>query len=100
MKQIIELLETELKNVANLILHHHERWDGKGYPDGLKKEEIPIECRILAILDSYDAMTSDRPYKKGIDSETAVKELLCNAGTQFEKELVEVFVEYIREKTE
>lgn len=82
----------DLAHVANLILHHHEWWNGSGYPAGLKGEEIPLECRILAIADAYDAIRSDRPYKKAQPHDWAVNELRRCAGTQFDPELVEKFV--------
>jgi putative nucleotidyltransferase with HDIG domain len=74
------------------ILHHHERWDGGGYPEGLKGEEIPLEARILAIADSFEAMTSARPYRPALSIEEVVKELGQCAGLQFDPKLVEVFV--------
>lgn len=83
----------ELMNIAPLILHHHEHWDGKGYPDGLKMEEIPLECRILGIIDAYDAMINDRPYHKGIIKEDALTEIARCSGTQFEPLFVEIFIE-------
>jgi len=73
------------------ILHHHERWDGGGYPEGLKGEEIPIEARILAIADSFAAMTSVRPYRLALPHEEILKELRQGAGLQFDPKLVEVF---------
>ena len=85
-------------NIPNLvpctssILHHHERWDGGGYPEGLKGEEISIEARILAISDSFEAVTSTRPYRAALCSEKAIKELRRCAGSQFDHELVEVFI--------
>jgi diguanylate cyclase (GGDEF)-like protein len=81
-----------LKTIANLIYHHHERWDGKGYPEGLIGTEIPIECRILAIVDTFDAMTNDRPYRKALPSSVAVEEIVKNAGHQFDPQLVDVFL--------
>ena len=77
------------------ILYHHERWDGGGYPEGLKGEEIPIEARILAIADSFEAMTSARPYRPALSLEEVVKELRQNTGTQFDPKLVEVFISII-----
>lgn len=82
----------ELSHVAEEILSHHERWDGTGYPQGLEKEEIPLESRILAVVDAFDAMTSDRVYRKAMTTDLAIKELLDNAGTQFDPHIVEVFV--------
>lgn len=86
---------TELAGIADLILKHHERWDGRGYPLGLEKDEIPLECRILAIVDAWDAMTNDRPYKTAVSHETAVEELKRCAGTQFDPEMVEIFLKII-----
>jgi HD-GYP domain-containing protein (c-di-GMP phosphodiesterase class II) len=77
------------------ILHHHERWDGSGYPEGLKGEEIPLEARILAIADSFEAMTSARLYRPALSLEDVVKELRQGAGSQFDPKLVEVFIDII-----
>ncbi|MCP4633059.1 MAG: response regulator [candidate division Zixibacteria bacterium] len=74
------------------ILYHHERYDGKGYPHGLSGQDIPIEGRILAIVDTIDAITSDRPYRKGKDMEVALEELRIHSGTQFDPEIVEIFL--------
>lgn len=84
-------LATELSFVADLILLHHEQWDGCGYPMGLKGDEIPIECRILSILDAYDAMTNDRPYQKAVSHEKAIQEIKRCSGTQFDPALVDLF---------
>ncbi|MCK5082955.1 MAG: HD-GYP domain-containing protein, partial [Candidatus Omnitrophica bacterium] len=67
----------------NGILYHHERFDGKGYPEGLEGENIPISASIIAVADAYDAMTSDRPYRKGLDKTAAIKEVEKNIGIQF-----------------
>jgi len=83
----------DLLPIADLILKHHEWWNGKGYPLGLAGDEIPLECRILAIADAYDAMTSDRPYRKAIGHEAAIAELKLYAGIQFDPELVKLFIE-------
>ena len=81
-----------LAGVADLILRHHERWDGKGYSLGLKEQEIPIECRILSIVDAYDAMTNDRPYRKAkTDAEARIEIQRC-AGSQFDPYLVQGFL--------
>lgn len=85
----------ELSTVAEYILYHHERWDGRGYPQGLKGEEIPLHCRILALADSFDAMTNDRPYRKALSKHKAVEELRKNAGTQFDPHLTEIFVRLV-----
>ncbi len=74
------------------IFHHHERFDGSGYPDGLTREEIPLASRILMVTDAFDAMTSDRPYRKAMTIEAAVEELECNSGSQFDPKIVEAFV--------
>jgi diguanylate cyclase (GGDEF)-like protein/putative nucleotidyltransferase with HDIG domain len=81
-----------LAPAINSILYHHERWDGSGYPEGLKAEEIPIEARILAIADSFEAMTSARPYRPALSLEEVVTELREGAGLQFDPKLVEVFI--------
>lgn len=85
----------DLSGISELIYAHHERWDGKGYPQGLKGEEIPIECRILAIVDTYDAMTNDRPYRKGLSHEEAMEEIQVNRNKQFDAQLVDRFVTYM-----
>jgi diguanylate cyclase (GGDEF)-like protein/PAS domain S-box-containing protein len=83
---------SELSPIADKILKHHEWWNGQGYPLGLKGEEIPLECRILAIADAYDAMTNDRPYRKAMSKAEAFKEISKWAGKQFAPELVEKFL--------
>ncbi|MHB1421041.1 MAG: HD domain-containing phosphohydrolase [Bacillota bacterium] len=75
-----------------IVLYHHENFDGKGYPDGLAGEEIPLYARIVAIADSYDAMTTRRSYRKAFSREKAMKEISAHAGTQFDPQLVEVFL--------
>lgn len=75
------------------ILYHHERQDGKGYPEKLKGDQIPIGAAILAIADTYDAMTSNRPYRNALSHESAVEELKKHRGTQFKKEVVDAFLE-------
>ncbi|MEW6541000.1 MAG: PAS domain S-box protein [Bacillota bacterium] len=88
----IALSAPDLAPIADWILKHHEWWNGGGYPLGLKEEEIPLECRILAIADAYDAMTNDRPYRKAMSHQDAVAELKAYAGIQFDPSLVEVFL--------
>jgi len=82
----------KLRNVGNIIKHHQEKYDGTGYPDGLKDEEIPLEARIIAVVDAYHAMTSDRPYRKALPEDVAMKELRNNIGTQFDPIVVAAFV--------
>lgn len=77
-----------LKNIADIVLYHHERWDGRGYPHGLKGEDIPFESRILAISDTIDAMTSRRSYKAAVTWEACYKEVKANSGIQFDPEIV------------
>ena len=86
---------SEMLELANCILAHHERWDGTGYPKGLKDEAIPLNSRIIAIADSYDAMTSKRPYRNALSQEIAIEEIRKNAGTQFDPEIAKVFIEKI-----
>ena len=81
-----------LESVAAIIKHHHERWDGAGYPDGLRGEEIPLGARMFAVADSYDAMTADRPYRKALDAATARAEVERGSGTQFDPRVVEAFL--------
>jgi HD-GYP domain-containing protein (c-di-GMP phosphodiesterase class II) len=81
-----------LRDVALGVKGHHERFDGKGYPDSLSGEEIPLIARIIAVADSFDAMTSDRPYRKAIEFERAFEELKNNMGTQFDRKVVEAFI--------
>ena len=83
---------SEFAKLAKFILHHHERWDGNGYPNKLIGENIPIESRIITVADAYDAMTSERSYKAAMSHEGAIKELLRCAGTQFDPAIVDVFV--------
>jgi HD-GYP domain-containing protein (c-di-GMP phosphodiesterase class II) len=85
-----------LMNAYPIVYHHHERWDGKGYPDGLKAEKIPVGARIVAIVDAYDAMTSDRPYRKAMPFEAAAEILRDGAGQQWDPAVVKVFIEAIK----
>jgi diguanylate cyclase (GGDEF)-like protein/PAS domain S-box-containing protein len=85
----------DLINVAEYILFHHERWDGGGYPRGLRGEEIPLLCRILAVADAYDAMTSDRVYRKAFTKEEAIGELIANSGTQFDPQIIRIFMKSV-----
>jgi len=81
-----------LEDASKLVLHHHERYDGTGYPDGLIGENIPLGARLLAVVDSFDSMTSDRSYRVAISTEAAIKELYKHCGTQFCPIAVEAFV--------
>lgn len=90
---------SDMQDVAELILKHHENWDGSGYPLGLKAEEIPVECRILAVADAYDAMTNKRPYKEYLSHQEAIQELKACSGTQFDPEVVKIFLLLQKEKS-
>ena len=81
------------KEARNMILYHHERWDGRGYPHRLAANEIPLEARICAIADAFEAMTADRPYRSTLTYEAALQELKNNAGSQFDPRLVSVFLQ-------
>jgi HD-GYP domain-containing protein (c-di-GMP phosphodiesterase class II) len=83
-----------MKNLKYLSLgakYHHEKFDGTGYNLGLKGGEIPLEARVIAVADTYDAMTTDRPYRKGLDHDTAINEINRHAGEQFDPEIVSCF---------
>jgi putative nucleotidyltransferase with HDIG domain len=92
-----ELLEniTQFKDIVPYVRSHHERYDGRGYPDGIHKENIPLVSRILAVADSFDAMTSNRPYRPTMNREYAFGELKKNASTQFDPIVVEAFLKRI-----
>lgn len=85
----------ELSEMADYVLAHHERWDGNGYPKGLKGNEIPVQSRIIAIADAYDAMISERSYRQALPKEYAISELVKGAGTQFSREYVHVFIDKV-----
>lgn len=85
----------EFEHIADFILHHHERWDGTGYPNALKGSEIPMESRIIAIADAYDAMTHNRGYHQAIPYEAAVDEIKRYAGTQFDPDIARLFIELL-----
>jgi len=87
-----------LQHLSPLILHLHERYDGRGYPDGLKGEDIPLGSRILMVADAFSAMTSDRPYRRAMAREEAMEEIKRNAGTQFDPKIVNLFLSMLKEK--
>ncbi len=84
-----------MENIAKYCLHHHERYDGKGYPNGLSKENIPLQSRIICLADAYDAMISERTYKKRLTKEETILEIKNNMGTQFDPELATIYIEKI-----
>jgi putative nucleotidyltransferase with HDIG domain len=83
------------KDARKIIRHHHERWDGKGYPDGLSGENIPFHSRMLGVADSFDAMVTDRPYRKALKTDEAIAELQRNRNIQFDKNVVDAFMSII-----
>ncbi|SNB45005.1 HD-GYP domain-containing protein [Geobacter sp. DSM 9736] len=97
-----ELLDSSraLPSETAAVLHHHERFDGTGYPNGLKGLAIPLEARILAVADAFDAMTSDRPYRSALLMRDALNELYSNAGTQFDPRVVEAFISVLDDITQ
>ncbi|ANQ53923.1 phosphohydrolase [Thermosipho sp. 1063] len=92
LKNITEYKDT----IAKWVLHHHERWYGKCYPDGLSKEDIPVVSRILTICDVFDALTSDRPYRKAWKKERAILFIEENSGVIFDLEIVKIFLSLVR----
>jgi HD-GYP domain-containing protein (c-di-GMP phosphodiesterase class II) len=88
-----------MSDIIPLILHHHERWDGKGYPSGLKQEEIPVGARIVAIADVYQALTSARPYHRAYSKREAIRIIKKGAGTQFDPAIVNVFLRILKRET-
>jgi putative nucleotidyltransferase with HDIG domain len=90
----------DYEHVASIVRSHHERWDGAGYPDGLAGEEIPRLARIISVADSYNAMTSDRPYRRGMPPEVAINQLQLGKGTQFDEELVDAFLAVLARESE
>jgi hypothetical protein len=84
-------------NSVAFVRHHHERWDGRGYPDGLKGEDIPLGSRIIAVVDSFDAMTADRPYRKALGVDEAVERLKSGMGTQFDPRICATWIQFLIE---
>jgi len=85
----------EFRNAGKIIRHHHERYDGKGYPDGLKGEKIPLGARIIALVDAFDAMLSNRPYRKALSFEEAKTELIREKGKQFDPYITDIYMQYL-----
>jgi putative two-component system response regulator len=95
--KILETIDFPWK-IKPIIVHHHERYDGKGYPGELKGREIPLGARILSVVDAYAAMTANRPHRKSLQKEEAIAELHRNVGTQFDPEVVEIFTRVVEQK--
>jgi HD-GYP domain-containing protein (c-di-GMP phosphodiesterase class II) len=91
---IIENMEF-LAGAVPFVRHHHERYDGKGYPDRLMGEQIPLGARIIAVADAFDAMTTDRSYRKALSREVALNTMIAKAGSQFDPKAMEAFMELI-----
>ncbi|WP_261808186.1 HD-GYP domain-containing protein [Paenibacillus sp. N3.4] len=90
---IMHISSFQKNGILDMILYHHERYDGKGYPRGLRGNEIPLAARIMAVADSFDAMTSRRAYRPLTDIHYAITEIRNNKGTQFDPEIAELFIE-------
>ncbi|HEC69374.1 MAG TPA: HD domain-containing protein [Candidatus Omnitrophica bacterium] len=99
-KKGVEILKNlqALRPVIPIILYHHEKYDGSGYPSGLKKKQIPLEARILSVIDAFDAMFFGRPYKKSLTLEECIKELKKNKGKQFDPQIVDSFIKVLNIK--
>lgn len=91
---------TNLSEVAKIIKHHHERYDGTGYPEGIGKDMVPIESYIISVSDAYDAMTTDRPYRRAIDNNVAIQIIISESGKQFNPIVVKAFLQYMDYKEE
>jgi HD-GYP domain-containing protein (c-di-GMP phosphodiesterase class II) len=88
-----------LQRAVPIVECHHEQWDGNGYPRGLKAEEIPLPARIFFVVDTFDAMTSDRPYRRALSVERALDEILTMAGRQFDPDIAREFAALCSERT-
>jgi HD-GYP domain-containing protein (c-di-GMP phosphodiesterase class II) len=95
----VEILKplSALKDSMDGVKYHHERYDGRGYPEGLVGEDIPIMAAIIAVADTFDAMTTDRPYRKGLSKEEAIVEIKVNSGKQFNPKPVQAMLELYEE---
>jgi HD-GYP domain-containing protein (c-di-GMP phosphodiesterase class II) len=89
-----------LEGALPILLYHHERFNGSGYPFGLAGDRIPLEARIFAVVDAYDAMTSDRPYRKAVAQDEAVQEIVTHSGSQFDPAVVEAFLRVMERAAE
>lgn len=89
----------DMSEMAEYVLYHHEKWDGRGYPKGLTGREIPLQSRIIALADTYDAITSERSYRSALSEETAIEEIRKNAGKQFDPEIARIFIEKVLDRS-
>lgn len=96
-KSLAQRIE-DFEDIAIIVSYHHERWDGKGYLEGLQGEAIPLESRIIAVVDAYQAMVTDKPYRRALSMEEAKKELVKSAGTQFDPHIVDIFIQILSEE--
>jgi HD-GYP domain-containing protein (c-di-GMP phosphodiesterase class II) len=87
-----------MSSILDAVRSHHERWDGMGYPDRLKGEDIPFMGRLLAVADAFSAMTTDRPYRKGLNLDKALAEIRANIGTQFDPEMADAFLRAVEKR--
>jgi putative nucleotidyltransferase with HDIG domain len=87
-----------MEDITDIVRSHHERWDGQGYPDGLGREDIPLLGRVVAVADAFSAMTTARPYRKGMEWDAALKEIIANSGTQFDPGMATAFVRAVRQR--
>jgi HD-GYP domain-containing protein (c-di-GMP phosphodiesterase class II) len=94
---LLERVGGKLARIGEIVRSCHERWDGRGYPDGLMGEEIPLAARIVFCCDAFSAMTTDRPYRRAMDNAAALEELRANAGSQFESQVVDAVVAVVEE---
>ena len=94
--EVIVRKAPQLEDTIPGVRHHHERWDGQGYPDGLAGDHIPFIARVLAVADTFDAMTSDRPYRKGMAWHVSLEAILEGAGSQFDPSMANAFVRMMR----
>ncbi|MBD2848348.1 HD-GYP domain-containing protein [Paenibacillus sp. IB182496] len=94
---LLELGKGMEPEVVEMVRHHHERWDGTGYPSGLKGEEIPFYSRLCAVVDAFDSMISDRPYRRALTVQEAKEELHRGSGTQFDRRMVRLFLDVYEE---
>ena len=99
--KILEPIQSLPRDIINMVLCHHERWDGKGYPKGIKGEQIPLGAQIIAVADAFDAMTSDRPYRKGMDFRVAIEKLKVESiDTQFSSQVIQAFIKMMKKRIE